>query len=77
MTSDKPVFGRDEVVLAENGDSTSGAGSMEGLLNRDAMKLVLFICCDAKNIMLIDQGGSKRWGIVSSYINDTIWSRRQ
>ena len=60
-SSDESVFSRGSSVATEDGDSTSQACIMEDLFQGDSIKLILFSCSDAQNVMLVYQRGCKRW----------------
>ena len=60
-------------MLAEDGDSTGQACTMEGLFQGDSMKLVLLSCGDAKDVMFINEDRSDSRQVVSGHINDTVW----
>ena len=72
-TGNNSILGGSYLVLAMDGDSPSVAIIMELLMEGEDAEFLWLLRCDAKEIMLIDENGSKRWQVVSLNIKESVW----
>jgi hypothetical protein len=62
--SDNPVFSCSQLVPAVDGDSSCVAILVEVLVKGEATEFLSLLGSDAKEVMLIDECGGKRWRVV-------------